>query len=94
MRISNGFLSGLRIDRPNDIDPGQASTARTGPVAQQDAGNDSSVNELAQLVTALNGTEEIRSGLVEEVARRLVSGYYSTAEAAERTATAILKSAS
>jgi hypothetical protein len=93
MRISNGFLSGARIDWQNDVDPAKASTVRSGSVAQQDASNYSSAHELAQLVATVNESEEVRPGLVQEVSRRLAAGFYSTPEAAERTAATILQAA-
>lgn len=93
MRISNGFLSGPRIDRQSEVDPAQAPTVRSGPVAQQDVSNYTSAHELAQLVATVNGSEDVRPGLVQEVSRRLAAGFYSTPEAAERTAEAILQAA-
>jgi hypothetical protein len=93
MRINEGHLSGKPIDRQHDIDPALGSGASERPASEvsQFASDYSSLRELARLAAAVNETEEIRPGLVQEVSRRLVAGAYVTREAAEHAAEAILQ---
>lgn len=92
MRINDGYPAGARIDWQQGIDPAQspAPAARSDSAAAA-ASDDSSASELAQLVAAATATDEVRPDVVREVSARLAAGAYSTREAAEQTADAILR---
>lgn len=89
MRITpQGSYSLARIDTPHPVDSA-ADPARPAPTGATD-GDTSSATGLAQLVSAANLTDEVRPGVVADVARRLAAGEYDTPQAAQDTADAIL----
>jgi hypothetical protein len=47
--------------------------------------------ELVDLLSRVKETPQVRQEVLQRVARRLASGYYSTPDAAEKTAEAIQK---
>ena len=93
MRITpQGSFSLARIDSPHPVDPtaDPAGAAQAGSPRATDS-DTSNAGELAQLVSAANLTDEVRPGVVADVARRLAAGEYDTRDAAGQTAEAILQ---
>lgn len=95
MRISDSYFSGVQTGRRPEFDPATGTTPSDRPVTLTagDSSEFAGASELAQLSAAVMNTDEIRTGLVESVSRRLAAGFYDTHDAAQQTADAILNAA-
>jgi hypothetical protein len=90
MQNTNGHLLPLASERTTPaariVEEGKAPVQETGSTH-------TSSPELRRYLALLRQTPQTRTNLVEQVAQRLASGHYLTAEAAYQTADAMVKSA-
>ena len=92
MRISDGSNPGVRIDLQHEVDLVRDAppAGRAAASAPEGVSEYSSGHELAQLLAAVQETDEVRPGRVEEVSQRLAAGFYDRHDVTEQTAEAML----
>jgi hypothetical protein len=95
MRIDSLYFTNVPVAKSgatsveNDNEDSKTPSTSIGKIARSHTPSD----ELVQVLNRLRELPEVRLEKLEEVAQRLASGYYQTAEANQRTAEAVLNAA-
>ncbi len=91
MRVNNVYLTNVEVGQPETAQKPKTNSqlGQTGQAAEKSSHVPS--QELTRLLEQLRQTPEVREEKIQEIQKNLLTGYYLSAEAAEKTATAIVK---